>query len=80
MSEEVQLNQISLQKILTINNSIQNHNAKLSLDGKGIICVAMDGTCSFDAAGVSEVKLTNMHLEVLYIEAIQHMIGEGASQ
>lgn len=73
VGEEFQLNQSSLQKILAINNAIQNRNAKLSLDGKGIICVALDGTCSFDDAEVSETKLTNTQLEVLFIEAAQQI-------
>lgn len=43
---------------LAINTAIQQRNKILSLDGKTVICVALDGTCAFDDSEVSEIKLT----------------------
>jgi hypothetical protein len=45
-------------QILHINTAIQIQHKQLSLLGKNVICVALDGTCSFDDSEVSGIKLT----------------------
>jgi hypothetical protein len=59
-------------QILHINTAIQIQHKQLSLNGKNIICVALDGTCSFDDKDVSEIKLTSAQIAELVEQTKRH--------
>jgi hypothetical protein len=61
----------TLKIILGINAAIQGRDAKLMLDGKQVICVALDGTCAFDTKDVEEIMLTNNQLINLAEQALE---------
>jgi hypothetical protein len=50
-------------KFVNMNAYIQRNMGTLSLDGKTIFCVALDGTCSFDDG--EEIELTESQVEDL---------------
>ncbi len=50
--------------ILAINAAIQNRDAKLLLDSKRVLCVALDSTCTFDDEEGTHTVLTDEQLLV----------------
>lgn len=78
--QSVVLNADTLRIILGINAAIQRRDAKLTLNGKQVLCVALDGTCTFDAKEVDEIMLTNDQLIDLGEQALEYSVKHGASR
>jgi hypothetical protein len=53
-------------KVLRINAYIQRGMGEVSLDGKKVICVALDNTCAFEGEGDGEQELTGEELDKLF--------------
>jgi hypothetical protein len=69
---ELTINGDTLKDILAINDAIQHRNAQLSLDGRNVMCVTMDGTCAFDGQEENDIKLTKTQLNDLLHQALQN--------
>jgi hypothetical protein len=74
-NEPVIINTDTIRIILGINATIQGRDAKITLDGKQVLAIALDGTCWFDDKDVTEIKLTNDQLINLGEQALEYSIG-----
>lgn len=54
--------------ILAINRAIQHNNKTLQFDGKEIICVALDQTCTFRDG--SEISLSDEQLIEVFHQSV----------
>lgn len=61
-------------KIISINAYIQREMGKLYLSGKEVLCVALDGTCTFDEG--DEIALTDAQLTDLLGQMLGKREGE----
>lgn len=57
-----------MMKILAINAFIQ-HRGKITLEGKQVLCVALDRVCTFEAIGEQDIELTDAQLDELFSHA-----------
>jgi hypothetical protein len=53
-------------KIIRINAYIQRKMGKVLLDGKEVICVALDNTCAVEGEDNPEIELTSEQLQGLF--------------
>lgn len=53
-------------KIISINAYIQRGFGKITLDGKEVLCIALDRVCTFEGEGEGDMVLTDDQLEALF--------------
>jgi hypothetical protein len=70
-NKPVIINADTIRIILGINAAIQGRDAKITLDGKQVLAIALDGTCGFDDKEVTEIMLTNDQLINLGEQALE---------
>lgn len=73
-------NNDTLRIILGINAAIQGRDAKLMLNDKPVMCIALDGTCTFDSRELDEIMLTNDQLVDLGEQALGYSIKHEAER
>jgi len=77
MSEETEQAAITadtIRTILSINAAIQHWDAQLMLDGKTVLCVALDSTCTFDDEEGTEILLTDDQIAKLKKQILKHSL------
>lgn len=53
-------------KIININAYIQRGFGTITLDGKEVLCVSLDRTCTFEGEGEGDMVLNDDQLEQLF--------------
>jgi hypothetical protein len=61
--------------IVNLNAYIQ-HTGQIFLDGKAVLCISLDRTCTFQAKGESDIILTDAQLEDLVRQIARPMIPQ----
>lgn len=78
--EPVVINADTLKIILGINAAIQGRDAKLMLNDKQVLAIALDGTCWLDDKEVTGFKLTNDQLIDLGERALEYSVKHEAKR